>query len=168
MVGCLGSWLRIPFPWQRGLDGVRFCYLATSSRKAGTIRRRRSSRNNRPDSVFLPSSEESWYTRGGWCCCTPQVLLVAHMLRKWTVKFSFVSLSLDPWHTHTHTRGFGAWKRSHMLGPRGGGAGSSQCTLEKAMPPLTSRAKHLDPRQHWFPRTHGGMSGTNESEEVGV
>lgn len=54
------------------LDGVRFCYLATSSRKAGTIGRSTKHptqlKTKGADSFFLLSSEENWHRGGGALC----------------------------------------------------------------------------------------------------
>lgn len=88
------------------LNGVCFCYLATSSRKAGTIGRSTkhpTHSNKRADSFFLLSSVENGYWGGN--AAGPRRPDVP----KWTVKFNIMSLSLDTLCVSE------AWNWSHML-----------------------------------------------------
>lgn len=144
-----------------GLDGVRFCYLATSSRKAGTIGRSNKhlthwDANKRADSFFLLSHVESWH----WGA--PLQVLAAQMLRS---GHSNSALCHFHWTLSTCLK----HEIEATCFPLWGGVMSSQYIPLKPMPSLTPATKHLDPQQHWFFTDSPGnktlrINGTNEPQ----
>lgn len=122
------------------LDGVRFCYLATSSRKAGTIRLStkhptHSDATKGADSFFLLSSVENWY-RGG----TRHVLVTQMFQSGWS------NSALCHWTLYMCLR----HEIKATCFPLWWGIVSSECIPVKLMPSFTPSTKYPNLLWHWF------------------